>query len=82
MSPAAAAPEHRIDDGVHGDIGVGVPVEAARVRDLDASENEPASCGEGVCIETVADTHRRILLGVVPRDLGGVLAADVVCVVT
>ena len=57
MSTQVAEPtgaEDRVDHRVREDVGVGVPGEAALVRDLDAPEDERAAHREAVAV--VADS--------------------------
>jgi hypothetical protein len=44
---------------VEEDVGVGVPEEAAFVRDLDAAEDEAASVREAVRVVADPDAERR-----------------------
>jgi transposase InsO family protein len=50
-------PEQRIDDRVRENVGIGVPVEAALLRDRDAAEHQPPAVGEPVAV--VADPAHR-----------------------
>ena len=50
--------EQCVHEGVHRDVGVGVPGEALRVVDLDAAEHQPAAVGEAVRVVAGADPKR------------------------
>ena len=52
--------EERVHDGVREDVGVGVPKEAAVVRDLDAAEDELAPFHESVGVPADAGSRRRV----------------------
>src|SRR4029077_19577649 len=59
-APLAGGTEQRVDHGVGQHVGVGVPVQAPLVRNLDAPEDQPASGGETVGVKADAgqNAHR------------------------
>ena len=64
----AGGAEQRVAEGVADDVGVGVPLEAVGVRDLDAAEYERQARDEPVRVECRADAQ---LSQAVPRGARG-----------
>ena len=52
--------ERRVDQGVADDVGVGVAVQPARVRDLDAAQHQRAPGHQAVGVEGDADAALRL----------------------